>query len=42
LSTFNHGIFFLLQEGGELYFSDIYADKAIPEDAKKDKEAWGE
>lgn len=35
-------IFYLLKEGGEFYFSDIYADRRIPEELKKDPVLWGE
>ena len=36
-------LFFLLfdQEGGELYFSDIYADRELPQNIKEHKELWG-
>nr|XP_032808401.1 arsenite methyltransferase isoform X1 [Petromyzon marinus] len=34
--------FRVLKDGGELYFSDIYADRALPEDVRRDKELWGE
>lgn len=30
-----------LQEGGELYFSDIYSSKAVPEHLKQDPVLWG-
>jgi arsenite methyltransferase len=29
----------VLKDGGEIYFSDIYSDKEIPEEAKRDEEA---
>ena len=32
----------LLKEGGELYFSDVYADKRVPADLEADKTMWGE
>ena len=32
----------MLKDGGELYFSDMYADRRIPESIKKDKVLWGE
>ncbi|CAG0893604.1 unnamed protein product [Cyprideis torosa] len=32
----------LLKEGGEMYFSDIYASKPVPEALRRDKVAWGE
>ena len=32
----------VLKEGGELYFSDMYADRRIPGYLKKDKVLWGE
>ena len=32
----------VLKEGGELYFSDMYADRRIPEAFQKDKVLWGE
>jgi len=32
----------VLKEGGELYFSDVYADRRIPEELKKDRVLWGE
>lgn len=34
--------FRLLKEGGELYFSDVYADRRIPEDLQKDPVLYGE
>lgn len=36
------GAYDLLKEGGEMYFSDIYADRRIPEDVASDKEIYGE
>lgn len=35
-------IFRVLKPGGELYFSDVYADRRIPETLQKDKVLWGE
>jgi ubiquinone/menaquinone biosynthesis C-methylase UbiE len=32
----------VLKPGGELYFSDMYADRRIPMQMKKDKVLWGE
>ncbi|XP_066278189.1 arsenite methyltransferase-like [Branchiostoma lanceolatum] len=32
----------VLKLGGELYFSDIYADRDVPEHIRKDKVMWGE
>ena len=32
----------LLKPGGEFYFSDVYADRRLPEDLKNDQEAHGE
>ncbi|CAG0904122.1 unnamed protein product, partial [Cyprideis torosa] len=32
----------LLKEGGEMYFSDMYASKPVPESLRRDKVAWGE
>ncbi|KAM3615584.1 uncharacterized protein V6R79_004382 [Siganus canaliculatus] len=31
-----------LKEGGELYFSDMYSDKVIPDSMKQDPALWGE
>ncbi len=31
----------ILQPGGELFFSDMYANADVPEEFKKDEEAWG-
>jgi SAM-dependent methyltransferase len=31
-----------LREGGELYFSDIYSDRRIPQELQDNKELWGE
>uniref|UniRef100_A0A0G4HUJ1 Arsenite methyltransferase n=1 Tax=Chromera velia CCMP2878 TaxID=1169474 RepID=A0A0G4HUJ1_9ALVE len=36
------GIFRLLKEGGEFYFSDMYADRRIPMCLQKDTMLWGE
>ena len=30
-----------LQEGGELYFSDVYVDRDLPDDVRKHKVLWG-
>jgi arsenite methyltransferase len=35
-------IFRVLKPGGELYFSDIYADRRIPDALQRDKVLWGE
>ena len=35
-------IFRLLKPGGELYFSDIFADRRIPEDLRRDEILYGE
>uniref|UniRef100_A0A8C5R1E9 Arsenite methyltransferase n=1 Tax=Leptobrachium leishanense TaxID=445787 RepID=A0A8C5R1E9_9ANUR len=32
----------VLKDGGEMYFSDVYANHAITEDLKKNKVLWGE
>ena len=32
----------ILRPGGEFYFSDVYSDRRIPEDLRKDKVLWGE
>lgn len=29
------------QEGGELYFSDMYASKVVPDHMKEDTVLWG-
>ena len=34
--------FRLLKEGGEMYFSDVYADRRVPKDLVNDEELWGE
>ncbi len=34
--------FSLLKNGGEMYFSDVYADRRIPESLQKDPVLWGE
>ena len=36
------GAYALLKEGGELYFSDVYSDRRIPEDLTKDPVLYGE
>lgn len=32
----------VLKPGGEIYFSDLYSDKEIPQYLKEDKTLWGE
>mmetsp|Transcript_15504 Transcript_15504/g.25655 ORF Transcript_15504/g.25655 Transcript_15504/m.25655 type:complete len:376 (+) Transcript_15504:102-1229(+) len=32
----------VLKEGGELYFSDVYADRRVPKELQADKELFGE
>lgn len=32
----------VLKWGGELYFSDVYANRRIPNHLQKDKVLWGE
>lgn len=32
----------VLRAGGELYFSDVYSDRRVPEAARRDKLLWGE
>ncbi|MCO4792186.1 MAG: methyltransferase domain-containing protein [Bacteriovoracaceae bacterium] len=32
----------VLKEGGELFFSDVYSDRRVPEDLQKDPVLWGE
>lgn len=32
----------LLKQGGEIYFSDVYADRRVPEELRQDKVLWGE
>lgn len=32
----------VLRAGGELYFSDVYSDRRVPEAARQDKLLWGE
>lgn len=36
------GIFNLLKSGGEFYFSDVYADRRVPEDVRCDPVLYGE
>ncbi|XP_013410494.1 arsenite methyltransferase isoform X2 [Lingula anatina] len=36
------GAYSLLKEGGELYFSDVYADSDLPEKIRRLKVLWGE
>lgn len=38
MSEFPH---FCLQDGGELYFSDVYSNEQLPEEIKKHKVLWG-
>jgi len=35
-------IFRVLKPGGELYFSDVYADKRVPQELRENKVLWGE
>lgn len=37
-----HEIFRVLKNGGELFFSDVFVDRRLPEDVKNDPEAYGE
>lgn len=32
----------VLRPGGELYFSDVFTDRRVPDSAKADKVIWGE
>jgi len=34
--------FHVLKEGGEIFFSDIYSDKEIPDSLRRDSVLWGE
>jgi len=36
------GTYDLMAEGGEMYFSDIYSSRPVPDDLRKDIVAWGE
>jgi len=36
------GIYTLLKEGGEFYFSDVYADRRVPEEVRNDPVLYGE
>ncbi len=36
------GAYHLLKEGGEMYFSDVYADRRVPEDMARDEVLYGE
>ncbi len=36
------GAFDLLKEGGEMYFSDVYADRRVPKEVAADPEVYGE
>jgi len=35
-------VYRVLKEGGEIYFSDVYADRRIPLELQGDEELWGE
>lgn len=35
-------VYQVLKVGGEFYFSDVYSDRPVPEDLRKDKVLWGE
>lgn len=35
-------VYRLLKPGGEMYFSDVYADRRVPEDLQKNRVLWGE
>ncbi len=35
-------VYNLLKPGGELYFSDVYSDRRIPQSLQKDQVLWGE
>ena len=34
-------LFFFYQDGGEMYFSDVYVDSIISEEARKSEVLWG-
>lgn len=36
------GVYSVLKEGGEFYFSDVYADRRVPKELAKDPVLWGE
>ncbi len=36
------GAYRLLKPGGELYFSDVYSDRRVPQALTKDPVLWGE
>ncbi len=36
------GVYALLKPGGEMYFSDVYADRRVPEDLRADPVLYGE
>ena len=36
------GIYNLLKEGGEFYFSDVYSDRRVPDEVKNDEVLYGE
>ena len=40
-AVFN-AVYDLLKPGGEMYFSDVYSDRRIPESLRKNKVLWGE
>lgn len=35
-------VYRVLREGGEFYFSDVYASRRVPESLRQDPELWGE
>jgi len=35
-------VYRILKPGGELYYSDVFSDRRIPEELQKDKVLWGE
>ncbi|CAF4875438.1 unnamed protein product [Rotaria sp. Silwood1] len=35
-------VYEMLKPGGEFYFSDVYADRPVPEDLRQNKILWGE
>lgn len=41
-SSVMRGIYRLLKDGGEFYFSDVYADRRVPEAVKNDPVIYGE
>lgn len=40
--TIEQELFRVLKPGGELYFSDVYADRRVPEALRGDTVLWGE